>query len=119
MSFSTGKFGKWPGSADEKLRGKGKDGIARIRALGMGIVALRRAVVLNQTSVVRIDGQRVAILPLRDHRRLERLLEQEEKEKELDRLDVEEAERRLADPGQIPIPFERAVREIELGELSD
>ena len=84
----------------------------------MGIVALRRAVVLNQTSVVRIDGRRVAILPLRDHRRLERLLEQEEKEKELDRLDVEEAERRLADPTEIPIPYEEARRQLGLDDLS-
>jgi hypothetical protein len=117
MSFVTGKFRKKPGFAGKRLRGKGKDKTVQIQALG--IVALRRAVDQNLSSVIRIGGRRVAIVPLLDHPRLERLLEQEEKEKELGRLDVEEAERILNDPTEIPIPFERALEEIELGRLSD
>jgi hypothetical protein len=115
MSLSPKKFSSRPGLADKNGNGKGRGGIGRIRALGKGIVALRRAVAFNQTSIVRIDGRRVAILPLDTFRRLERLLEQEEKEKELDRLDVEEAERRLADPNDATIPYEQVRRELGLG----
>lgn len=84
-------------------------------ATGREIATLKRAVVLRKRLVVRIDGKPAAIVPLRDLRRLERLLEQEkEREKELDRLDVEEAERRLDDPTEIPIPYEQARRELGL-----
>ncbi len=89
------------------------------RAIGLGIVAMRRAARIGWGSVVRIDGQRLAIIPLDFHPRLERALEREDEAKEalLDRLDVEEAERRLADPNDLTIPFEQALREIESGDL--
>ena len=85
-------------------------------ALGKSASALRRAVILDQRTIVRIGGKDVAVIPLRDFRRLERLLEQEEKAKEteLDRLDVEEAERRLRDPNDATIPYEQVRRELGL-----
>ena len=106
------------GPPDLKTAG-GMKRVAPSKAVGTGIVALRRAILLDRTSVVRIGGRRVAIVPLLRHPRLERFLGQESQEKELDRLDVAEAERRLSDPTEIPIPFEQAVREIKLGRLLD
>ena len=89
-------------------------------ALGREVSALRMAAVLDKRTIVRIDGKEVAIIPLRDLRHLERLLEQEkEEEEEFDRIDVEEAERILADPTEIPIPYEQVRRELGLGDLSD
>jgi len=46
-----------------------------------------------------------AVVPIED---LKRLQEME------DRLDVEEAERRLADPAEVPIPYEKVRKELGL-----
>jgi hypothetical protein len=54
---------------------------------------------------------------MEDFRRLERLLEQEAMEKALEWLEVEEAERRLADPDDLAIPYEQVRRELGLGDL--
>ncbi len=106
------------GSPDLKTAG-GRKRVAPSKAVGTGIVALRRAILLDRTSVVRIGGRRVAIVPLLRHPRLERFLGQEAQEKELDRLDVAEAERRLSDPTEVSIPYEQVRRELGLGELPD
>jgi hypothetical protein len=119
MSLSSRHSRKLPRFADKSLRNKGKGNMALVRDYLAGIEALRRAVSSGTRSAVRIDGKAVAVLPLEDFRRLERLLEQEAMEKALDWLDVEEAERRLADPTQIPIPFEQALRELGLDDLAD
>src|SRR5689334_3689519 len=119
MSLSSGQFRRRRRLADKSLRNKGKGNMALVRDYLAGIKALRRAVTSGTRSAVRIDGKVVAVLPLEDFRRLERLLEQEAMEKALDWLDVEEAERRLADPTQVPIPFEQALRELGLNDLAD
>ena len=46
-----------------------------------------------------------ALIPLEDLALLEELE---------DRLDVEEAERRLADPNEVPIPYEQVQKELGL-----
>jgi len=120
MNRLPAKFGKRSGVVAKRFRGKGKGGgNTRSGGLGFGVVAFRRAAIQGERSVVRIHGEAVAILPLRNHRRLEWLLEQEEKERELDRLDVQEAERRLSDPTQVPIPFDQALREYGISDVSD
>lgn len=50
-----------------------------------------------------------AIVPLEDLRLLERLIEEAE-----DRLDIDEAERILADPAEKPVPWEQARKELGL-----
>ena len=119
MSISPGKDRRRPRPIDKKFRGLNPGEAPEARAFKIGIVVLRRAARIGWGSVIRINGRRLAIVPLDDHPRLERALEQEEeaKEKELDRLDFEEAERRLADPNDLAIPFEQAVREIESGKI--
>jgi len=112
MNLLPCKFGK-------RARGKGKVGNGRSEGLGSGVLALKRAALRGERSVVRIHGEAVAILPLRSHRRLEWVLEQEEKERELDRLDVEEAERRHSDPSEVPILYEEVRRTLGLDRLSD
>ena len=89
-------------------------------ALRSDVSALRRAAAFDRRTIVRVDGKDVAVIPLSDLRRLEWFLEQEEKEAEdFDQLDIEEAERRLADPNDATIPYEQVRRELGLGELSD
>jgi hypothetical protein len=89
-------------------------------ALGRDISALRMATVLDKRTIVRIDGKEIAVIPLRDLRRLEWFLEQEEEEeRQFDRIDVEEAERILSDPAEVTIPYEQIRRELGLGDLSD
>jgi PHD/YefM family antitoxin component YafN of YafNO toxin-antitoxin module len=56
--------------------------------------------------VVHRRGKAVAaLIPLEDLALLEELE---------DRLDVEEAERRLADPNEVPIPYEQVRKELGL-----
>ncbi len=119
MSISPGKDRKRPRSIDKTFRGSNPGKSAKARAFGIGIVAMRRAARIGWGSVIRIDGRRLAIVPLDGRPRLERALEQEEeaKEAELDRLDVEEAERRLADPNDLAIPYEQVRRELGLADL--
>ncbi|MEO6808927.1 MAG: hypothetical protein ABI353_07425 [Isosphaeraceae bacterium] len=77
-----------------------------------GIAALKRAANRGKGTIVRIGKNDVAVLPVRYLQLLERLIEQEE-----DRIDVEDAERRLNDPTEVPIPFEEALRQIGLGDV--
>jgi hypothetical protein len=119
MSLSSRPLRKLPRFADQSSRNKGKGNPTLVRDYLAGIAALRRAVTSGTRSAIRIDGKAVAVLPLEDFRRLERLLEREATEKALDRLDFEEAERILADPTQIPIPYEQVRRELGFGDLPD
>jgi hypothetical protein len=75
--------------------------------------ALRQAALRNERTVIQYGGKSVAIIPIRDLLLLERLVEQEEA-----RRDVEEAERRLSDPAEVPIPYDQARRELGLDRLS-
>jgi antitoxin (DNA-binding transcriptional repressor) of toxin-antitoxin stability system len=60
--------------------------------------------------VVVRDGEHVAaIIPAEDLALLERLIEEAE-----DRIDVEEAQRRLDDPDDEIIPYEQARRDLDL-----
>jgi hypothetical protein len=61
----------------------------------------------------------VAVIPVRDLRRLEWFLEQEEEDRQFDQIDIEEAERILNDPTEVSIPFEQVRRELGLGDLPD
>lgn len=63
--------------------------------------------------LIRVGGSQVAIIPNEDFALLNRFIEQER-----DRRDVEEAERRLADPAERPIPYEEAQRRLGLGDPS-
>lgn len=57
------------------------------------------------------DGKPVAVLvSAKDFALLQRL-----REAEADRLDIEEAERRLSDPSEVPIPFEEARKRFRSG----
>jgi hypothetical protein len=47
------------------------------------------------------------------------LSKKNKEQEELDRLDVAEAERRLADPNDATIPYEQVRRELGLGPLPD
>jgi hypothetical protein len=67
----------------------------------------------NKRSVVRFNNKRIAIIPLRDLRLLERLIEEKE-----DQIDVEEAERRLSDPSEVPIPYDEARKRLGFESLS-
>ena len=69
--------------------------------------ALDLAVAEHKRTVVRWQGRPVAVVPVRDLRLLERLIEQKE-----DRADVKEAERRLSDPAEIPIPYDQVRRQL-------
>ncbi len=82
--------------------------------------AARGAALSDQRSIVHFGGMEFAIIPLHDLRNLERLLEQEkEEDEEFDRIDIEEAERILADPTEISIPYEQVRRELGFDEVSD
>lgn len=68
--------------------------------------ALTRVVTKRERVVVHRRGKAVAaLIPLEDLALLEELE---------DRLDVEEAERRLADPNEVSIPYEQVRKELGL-----
>jgi len=68
--------------------------------------SLARVVTKRERVVVHRRGKAVAaLIPLEDLALLEELE---------DRLDVEEAERRLADPNEVPIPYEQVRKELGL-----
>jgi PHD/YefM family antitoxin component YafN of YafNO toxin-antitoxin module len=68
--------------------------------------SLTRVVTKRERVVVHRRGKAVAaLIPLEDLALLEELE---------DRLDVEEAERRLADPNEVPIPYEQVRKELGL-----
>ena len=68
--------------------------------------SLTRVVTKRERVVVHRRGKAVAaLIPLEDLALLEELE---------DRLDVEEAERRLADPNEAPIPYEQVQKELGL-----
>lgn len=97
-------------------RGRKRPGLVRL-ALGKHR-RIDRSPKIGRGVVVRILGKPFAIVPVEDRFCLERYLEwQEEKEKGQDRLDVEEAERRLDDPTDLIIPYEQVRRELGLEDL--
>ena len=68
--------------------------------------SLSRVVTKRERVVVHRRGKAVAaLIPLEDLALLEELE---------DRLDIEEAERRLADPNEVPIPYEQVQKELGL-----
>ena len=76
--------------------------------------AIKRAATLKERAVFRHHGQLMVVMPVRDLRLLERLIEQEE-----DRRDIAEAERRLADPTQVPVPYADVCKRLGLPDLPD
>lgn len=68
--------------------------------------SLTRVITKGERVKVHRRGKAVAaLIPLEDLALLEKLE---------DRLDVEEAERRLADPNEVPIPYEQVRKELGL-----
>ncbi|MGE0821733.1 MAG: type II toxin-antitoxin system Phd/YefM family antitoxin [Candidatus Binatia bacterium] len=68
--------------------------------------SLTRVVTKRERVVVHRRGKAVAaLIPLEDLTLLEELE---------DRLDIEEAERRLADPNEVPLPYEQVQKELGL-----
>lgn len=68
--------------------------------------ALERVTQTGERIILTREGQDLAVLiPLEDLALLDELE---------DRRDVEEAERRLADPNEVPIPYEHARKELGL-----
>jgi PHD/YefM family antitoxin component YafN of YafNO toxin-antitoxin module len=68
--------------------------------------SLTRVTTKSERVVVHRRGKAVAaLIPLEDLALLEELE---------DRLDIEEAERRLADPHEVPLPYEQVQKELGL-----
>lgn len=67
---------------------------------------LSRVAQADERIVLHVNGKNVAALvSMKDLALLEKLEEQ---------MDLEEAERRLADPGEVPIPYETVRKELGL-----
>ncbi len=95
--------------------GKGRTRTGLVRLAPIKRRRVHRFPKIDRGALVRIQGKAFVIVPVDDHFCLERYLErQEEKEREQDRLDVEEAERRLADPTDFTVPYEQVRRELGL-----
>ena len=72
--------------------------------------ALKRVAARKERVIVEQRGHDIAaIVPIDDLRRLERMAESDQ-----DREDVEEAERRLADPAEKPVPYHKARKALGL-----
>ena len=106
-------------NADWTRRRQKLASLAGIRRAIQDEFAFRRAIreaLANRRAVVHGAEGSLAVIPLADLRRLEWFLEQEkEEEEQFDRIDVEEAERILADPDNETIPYEQVRRELGLG----